>query len=336
MGCMTFLLPTPDQARAGLRAIKTTLLAGGAIEPQHREALSAVQRHLLRTAIDVDTLAPIEPEDLAIQITDPALREQLVSALVTFSMLSDRVNPAHAAAVDAYAGAFGVAPVAVRQLRNLAEERLWRLRFDTVRNGPGSSGMARMIREMGYLGTFKNMLGFAGLLENEEIAARYHALRGYAEGTLGRALYDFYTARGFQFPGEKGGAPEGLLSHDLTHVLSGYDTDLHGEARVLAFTAGYQRQKVFGTLLFVIVQAQHDVRLTPLARSVKGGLDAPHLVTEMVEAFARGARMNIDLSEGWDFWSVMDKPVDEVRRLYNIDVLKDPPRTERMPHAITA
>ncbi|MFO0587329.1 MAG: hypothetical protein U0441_07315 [Polyangiaceae bacterium] len=333
---MTFLLPTPDQARAGLRAIKTTLLAGGAIQPQHREALSAVQRHLLRTSIDVDALPPIEPDDLAIQITDPALREQLVGALVTFSMLSDRVNPAHAAAVDAYAGAFGVAPVAVRQLRDLAEERIWRLRLDTVRNGPGGTGMARMIQEMGYLGTFKNMLTFAGLLQNEEMAARYRALRGYAEGTLGRALFDFYTSRGFQFPGEKGGAPEGLLSHDLTHILSGYDTDLHGEARVLAFTAGYQRQKVFGTLLFVVVLAQHDIRLTPLAPSVKCGLDSPHLVTEMVEAFARGARMTIDLSDGWDFWPLMDKPVDEVRRLYNIDVLKDPPHTERLPQAVMA
>lgn len=333
---MTFLLPTNEQARAGLRAIKTTLLAGGAIEPQHREALSAVQSLLLRTHHDIDELPPIEPDDLAIQVTDPALREQLVSALVTFSMLSEKVNPSHAAAVDAYAGALGVAPVAIRQLRSLAEERLWRLRFDTIRNGPGSGGMARMIEEGGYFGAVKNMLGFAGVLENKEIAAKYHALQGYAEGTLGKALFDFYTSRNFKFPGEKGGAPEGLLSHDLTHVLAGYDTDMHGEARVLAFTAGYQRHKVFGTLLFVIVQGHHDIRLTPLAPTGKSGLLAPNLVTEMVEAFARGSRMNIDLSEGWDFWQVMDKPLEEVRRLYHIDPIQPIPRTERLPDVVHA
>lgn len=49
---------------------------------------------------------------------------------------------------------------------------------------------------------------------------------------------------------------------------------------------------------------------------MKGGLLAPNLVTEMIEAFARGARMNIDLSDAWDYWPVMDRPLEEVRRLY--------------------
>jgi hypothetical protein len=58
--------------------------------------------------------------------------------------------------------------------------------------------------------------------------------------------------------------------------------------------------------------------LTPLADAYKGFLKTPHVVTEMVEAFARGARMNMDLMGRWDFWAVMDQPLAEVRRRYGI------------------
>jgi hypothetical protein len=315
---MTFLVPTTVQARLGLRAMKTTLLAGGGIEPTHREALAAVQRHLLRTDFDLDALEPIEPEELARGIDDPALREQLVNALVTFSMLSERIDPRHSEKVDAFAHSLDVAPVAIRQLRNLAEGHLLRLRIDSMRQGPGSIGLARLYEDGGLVGLIKNVLGFAGIIENPEIVARYRSLEAYPEGTLGKTLFDFYTSRGFKFPGEKGGAPEGLLPHDLTHILGGYGTDIQGEGRVLAFTAGYQREKMFGTLLFILIQGQHGVRLTPLADAYDGFLKTPNLVTDMVEAFARGSRMNTDLMARWDFWAVMDQPVDELRRRYAI------------------
>src|SRR5262245_59222220 len=115
---MTFLIPTPEQAHAGLRSLKSVMLSGGFLSEAHREALTAVQKHLLHTDYDIDSLAPISPEELARVHTDRALREQLVNALVTFAMLSERVDPRQAEAVEAYATALDVGPAAVRQLRN--------------------------------------------------------------------------------------------------------------------------------------------------------------------------------------------------------------------------
>lgn len=315
---MTFLVPTREQAHAGLRAIKTTLDRTGGPTAAHREAIGAVQSHLLRTDFDLDALAPIDPEELASVVTDPALREQLVSALVTVTMLSEHVDPAHADAVDAFAKALGVAPPVLRELRDLAEERYLRLRFDVIRRGPAPDAMKKIYERDGAVGVLKNVLGFAGLIENTEIAERYHALSSYPEGSLGRTLFEFYTARGFKFPGEKGGAPEGLLPHDLSHVIGGYDTDMRGEAQVLAFTAGYRREKAFDVLMFILVQGQHGVKLTPLAEAYHGFLSTPHLVTEMVEAFARGNRCSVDLMGDWDFWAVMDRPVAALREEYGI------------------
>jgi hypothetical protein len=316
---MTFLLPTTEQARAGLRAIKTTLDAAGGPTAGQRGGIDAIQKHLLRTDFDLDSLAAIAPEELAAHIVDPALREQLVNALVAITMISDEVDPRHAEAVERFAAALGVAPATVRQLRHLAEKNFWRLRIDVIRKGPAPDALRKLYEHSGALSVIKGVLGFAGLTEDPELAAKYRALQAYPEGSLGKALFDFYDKRGFKFPGERGGAPEQLVDHDFSHILGGYDTDMRGEANVLAFTAGYRRENVFGPLVFIVVQAQHGLRLTPLAGAETGGLSDPQVVAGMVEAFARGSRMNVDLMGDWNFWSVMDQPVSELRRRYGID-----------------
>ena len=53
-----------------------------------------------------------------------------------------------------------------------------------------------------------------------------------------------------------GGAPEPIISHDLTHVLTGYDTDFPSEACITAFQSGYRRGGPFTGLLFVLLNMQ--------------------------------------------------------------------------------
>ena len=45
----------------------------------------------------------------------------------------------------------------------------------------------------------------------------------------GREFWQHMTSRKFAFPGEPGGLLERQCHHDLTHVLTGYDTDPDGE-----------------------------------------------------------------------------------------------------------
>ncbi|NJN36763.1 MAG: hypothetical protein HC794_06520 [Nitrospiraceae bacterium] len=39
-------------------------------------------------------------------------------------------------------------------------------------------------------------------------------------------------------------------------------------------------------------------------------------------AIRRGASMNVDLNDGWDYWPVMGEQVEELRRRYNILPIK--------------
>lgn len=316
---MTFLIPTHEQARAGLRAMKTVLTATQPLTAVRREAIAAVQQHLLRTDHDVEALPTITPEELAAAIEDPRLRAQLVSGFVTIALTNEEVAAEEVAAVEAFAAALAVKPSALAQLRNFHEERMTLLRFDVVRRSLAGPAFKQLYEEQGLWAVVKNVASATGLWENRELAARYHALEGYPDGSLGKTLWQFYKQNGFAFPGEKHGAPEAMLIHDLSHVLAGYGTDVRSEGLVLAFQAGYRRQEPFSVLVFLLLSAQHGVKLTAFAESQRGYYDdKPGAIDEVVRSFARGAAMTVDLGDHWDFWAVMDRPVAELRREYGI------------------
>jgi hypothetical protein len=320
-GHAMFLIPTPTQAREGLRAIKTVLTTSGPLDPMRRSALDAIQRHLLRTDHDLDALPTTTPTELAAALDDPALRTQLTSAMATLVLAVEPVDAGELAAVEGFAGALGVEPGALQQLRRLHEERWIVLRFHGARQGLAGPAIAQLYENEGFLGLLRNFASFTGILENRAVADRYRALESFADGTLGKELWRFYRKHNYAFPGEKHGAPEGLLTHDLSHVLGGYDTDFPSEAQVLAFQAGYRKLDPFAVLVFVLLQGQHGLKLTPFAEAHHGYLDRrPELVEGMVRAFARGTRMVVDLTDHWDFWAVMDRPVEELRQRYGIAV----------------
>ncbi len=229
-----------------------------------------MQRHLLHTDFDIDALAPIAPEELARAVEDPPLREQLINGLCAMTLCGERVEERELLEVERFAAALGARPHAVRQLHHLYERRLLLLRIDISRSSLLGKNVRRMLDEGGLYGLARNVASFAGILENEPVAARYRSLEGYSEGTLGKALFTFYRENGFSFPGEKRGVPEGVLTHDLSHILAGYGTDLRGEAMTIAFQAGYRRENPFGILVFLLVQLQQGIQLTVLAPSQQG------------------------------------------------------------------
>ncbi len=61
---MEMTRPTSDEAEAGLRAMKGVLGSDGTLNPVERGLMDAAQRHVLGTALDIDALAPIAPEEL--------------------------------------------------------------------------------------------------------------------------------------------------------------------------------------------------------------------------------------------------------------------------------
>jgi hypothetical protein len=310
---MTLAIPTPEQAKMGLRAVKTVVTAARPLDPTRRALIVAAQKHFLRVEADVDALDRVDPDALAAAVPEPVLREQLAHALCLYVMVPDEVDRAELAAAQRFAEALGAGRDAIARMRAVYENRLIALRFDAMRSSFVVDSIRRRVRDDGALTLLKGLGAVLGVYENEAVAARYRALGELPEGTLGRAFFEFYTQNGFPFPGEKGGAPEAVVTHDLTHVLSGYTTDMHGEACTVAFQAGYRREGAFGGLLFVLLNAQKGMRMTQLAPGATHMLEEPGMPERLVAAWVRGGAVTTDLTADWDYWRDLERPLDEVR-----------------------
>lgn len=311
---MKFVFPTPTEAEPGLRALKTVLESDGRLSIVERQILEAGKRNILKQDFDLDTLQPISPEALRAAIERPEIRRQLVTAMVVTSLASGEANRHQLESIEEFAKALEVELHEIEQLRKYVKHEYALLRLDVLRHMYVGDRVAQLYEQQGVVGILKTLGTLRGALENKETAAKYQALEKLPKGTLGREYVDHCRARGFALPGERYSAPEMILPHDLSHILGDYDTDPKGELQVAAFTAGYRKEQTASILVFVLCQFDLGIQMVPQAQPEVGELD----MDAFLKAFLRGTQCNTDFFDDWDHWAVIDRPVEELRRQYNI------------------
>ncbi len=310
---MELKLPSPEQAYWGLRAMKTVAMADGELDASERHMLESIQR-IFGTTHGLEQLALIEPTELARAFPDPQLRTQLVQGLVIMTLIDGKASLNETAYVEQFAQALEVDAQEVKNLRHVLNGEILQLRLDLVRRFWLRQKVTEVWNQDGIRGLSRFVRGMMGRYENKKVAARYQGLEHYAPGSLGRSLWEYWHVNGFALPGQKGGAPEQIVFHDCAHVLSGYGTAPEEEVQVACFSAGFQRREPWMFVFFVLLQFHVGIRMTPIAKARTGLFDP----LKAMIAIRRGAAMNVDLNDGWDYWSVMNEQVEELRRRYNI------------------
>ena len=310
---MELKIPSLEQAYWGLRAMKTVALADGKLDDSERHMMEAVQR-IFGTTYSLEELASIAPAELARAFPDPQLRQQLVQGLIVMSLIDGNANAQETELVEQFAKALEVSAPEVKDLRHVLKGEILQLRLDLARRFWLRDKVKDIWNGEGIRGLYKFMRGMIGKYEDTALAARYQALEQYPVGSLGRAYWDYCRNNGFALPGEKGGAPEQILFHDCAHLLSGYGTEPEGEVQVACFSAGFQRRDPWLFVFFVLLQFHVGIRMTPITKARTGFFDP----AKALIAIRRGAAMNVDLNDGWDYWPVMGEQVEELRRRYNI------------------
>ena len=159
------------------------------------------------------------------------------------------------------------------------------------------------------------------LSSRPNLAARLadrEALRALPQGTVGRAYVDFVERAGI--------TPEGIIeasiegsriqeqldddmrwtgdrmrdTHDLWHVVTGYGTDLVGEAAVLAFSYAQTQNPGIGLIVLLgMKKGDRSVRRT------------------LVQAYRRGRRAAWLPAVAWE--SLLDRQLEDVRSELRID-----------------
>ncbi len=310
---MELKMPSRQQSYWGLRALKTVALADGSLNASEVGLLEAVQR-MHGTDYQLEQLEPITPAELARALPDPQLRRQLVQGMIVISLIDQEIGAQETDLIEQFAKTLNVSIPEVKDLRLLLDKEILHLRLDLVRRFWLKEKVVGIWNEEGIKGLYKMVRGLMGKYENATLAARYQALEHYPSGSLGRSLWEYWQANGFALPGQKGGAPEQICFHDCAHVLSGYGTHPEEEVQVACFSAGFQRRDPFTFVLFVLLQFHVGVRMTPITEARRGYFDPEKAMI----AVRRGAAMNVDLNNGWDYWPVMGEQVEELRRRYNI------------------
>ncbi len=314
---MQLVTPTPDQGALGLRALYTVAAVDGPLKPEERSVLEAARRFSHATS-ELEALEPIEPDALAAALpADPHLRWQLCCALALMSMADREPTAEESARVDAFARALGVDNDMVATLKKLTGEHLWLARIDIYRRFWAREHIIKKIEREGFSGIAETVRALRRKEENPALTARYRALARLPEGTLGRSYFEFIEACHFSFPGELGHGPEIIAQHDMAHVLGGYGADSREEMCVGFFSAGFRKKDPMTFVLLALFQLHLGIATMPGQPVDTGALD----MGMCFEALKRGAAMSVDLSGPWDYWAVIDRPVEALRAEYGI-----PPR----------
>ncbi len=316
---MRLQLPSPAQAAPILRAFKAVTMVTSTVD-ERQSAMIAAANTVLRADVDLGSLQPISPAELAAAVEDSAVRRQAVQGMVVLSLLDEEVDATELELIEAYAAALEVAPDELRNLRQLVEEQTLALRFDVGRRVWFMDRLKQAWNDGGFRWLAKTIATLK-LRADEPLADKYRALAEHPEGSVGRVYYEHMREQGFPLPGEKGSQVEPVFIHDLTHLLSGYGTDAEGEILAASFSAGNRRKDPFTYIFFVLCQFHLGMKFSPFAGAASGAFDP----RKALWAAKRGMEVNVDLSEDWDYAADLRLSVDDARAKLGMTLPAEPP-----------
>jgi hypothetical protein len=321
---MKLIKPTPEQADLIVRACYAVASAGGTVAPTEIEiaCIDALQRHMLMLEDPISFTSEGLPDRLADLRADPQLAGQTARQLAILSTVDGVVSVNKVAVVEAAAARLGVDEFGLLVLSRIARGKYavnqLGLMKRIVAHYWSPTGKARLKDWMAMVWTFAPWLpGLKAYLGQDEVLSKYRSLADKPEGTLGRAVHNYYSSHGFPVPGEPKAIPEGWARHEIYHLLSSYSTNLQGELLLAGFIAGNTEELALDLVLPAVVQLHAGKKFVP--GPVAEGRLRPD---DFFRAMARGAAMNIDLLAGWTLWEAADTDLDEVRRSYNIPPLR--------------
>lgn len=306
---------TPSQAAAILAAMAQVATLGGsvALSPLAETSLAGAARHVLGAPWPTPPGAAVP--DLAGALPQPDQRRMAVEMATIMALLDGRIDPARLDRVVALARDLEVTDDFVQDLALAAQGQIHQVTVDMSRQNVDSiPGLAWQDDVLAIFLPYRD--GHA----DPALAARFQALGSLPYAAFGRAFFDHYQLNHYPFPGEPKGLAEAFaVPHDSAHLLSGYSTSSQGELLVSTFTAAMHRKEGMGGHILPVIFSWHlGIELNAFAGATTGALDPE----KFWNAWERGSRCTMDtFSPGFDFWSLVDVPLETLRARFGIPPL---------------
>jgi hypothetical protein len=317
-----FLVHTSrDHAEVVARAVVGACRLDGWATPVQPQLLHTLFNRLLGQDLDIETLSPLAPSDVAAVLRSQAERDELIQLMVVMEILCNPLSPRLEQSVARWAAALHVHERALTYTRDLAHGEMakavhdfYRLNWigDLDRRASGFQALLRRVGDKAYAMTTD---------VNPAEAARWERLGANPRGSIGHTLSEFYALRGFKLPGQAGGVNAAVAQHDWVHVLGDYGTTPLGEIEVLSFQTAATRTPG-GMLGLVGTLALFESGLMPASLIVHDqtghALGAPGAVDRMADAIARGNACRTDLLLDVDFFKYASDPLEDVRARFGV------------------
>lgn len=306
-----------------------TLVARGiatAIRPEagHEQVqiglMGAVIEAVLGIQVDLATLAPLSPEELADALSSQSeeFRWRVVHQMVLGELVLRPIPPDVARRVGLYAEALGTDDQFVRIARRYSQGGFGLAWMDLHQSGFAEHWEMARLDQLKTNVKLEHQL--AAGVEDPPLAEVWANYQHYQPGTLGRGVWDMYRTRGFALPGSPGGASAYLAQHDFVHVVADYGTNLNGELEVFSLIARADPDpKGFAWIATLV--GLFETGYVADAGFFSGDLqesrlDSPAMHARVADALRRGRvlrdRLGIDLLD-LDYHEVADRPVVELR-----------------------
>lgn len=326
--------PSDEESRVTARGVATAVAPDGGLTDVQRVLLEALFLAMTGTEVDLRVYEPVGIDELAEHLSDRALpfrqrgvQVMLLAALVLRPIPSDVVDR-----VARYADALGVDDEMIGIARRFASGSLGLAAFDFQRNGYTATWRAQDAEALHTSDELSD--AWQASVADPALAHRWADLEAHPAGTLGRAVWEMYRARGFAFPGRPGSAPPLLAQHDWVHVLVDYGTTVESELEVFGFIArSNDDMRAFSLLAMVIslFETGYLSKGAGLFESSPGHLSAgEEMAVRLADAMRRGA-LSSDRVMGsdsvdylrFDWFSIAELPLEEARARFSI-----PPKSD--------
>ncbi len=266
-------------------------------------------------AVDVDfaTIEPLGPWETADAFPDPALRRRVRELLVLVEMCRHPISATQAARVEEYCVAMGQSGPDVMLVRDLIEKSRVEAAADYMRFFTGATVGPMLEQQLAA--------HYAAPLAAPapELAERLSRLGDAGPDTLGAAYLDFYARNGFELPGIGMNMPAVFVSHDMCHVIAGYEPIAVDEIALGAMQLGMTDSDAHW-LQFLGNLGVHEAGFLDGGGSLvpkEGGLSRPGAPGTIAHAMWRGAQCTTDFTTV-DHLALADLPLADIRASFGI------------------
>ncbi len=302
-----------DHAEPALRAMVGAADVDGGPTPEQLAVIGALAKGYFEIDLDPSAAEPLTPQEAVEAFETSAQRHRVREMLVFVELCRHPVTATQAARVEEYCAAMGESGPGLTIARDLVDRGKAEAAADYMRFFGGKLAEPMLEPQLAEK--------YPGRLEapDPELVARLAALADAGEGTLGRAYVEFYERYGFDLPGQGTNMPAVFVSHDMTHVIGGYEPIAVDEIALGAMQLGMNDTdahwfQFLGNLgVHEAGYLDGDGTLVPK----EGCLTRPGAPEAVAHAFWRGAQCAGDFST-IDHLARAHEPLAEVRASFGI------------------